>query len=282
MALIRPTPTPQGKANLPLLTAYWNTERKSYAIAYIPKALSTHPPESNYLGHWAMLISHLRDEAINLRLVCRACAHPLLRVYYLGGPIDPPRPGVKMNINAYNLIQRVLKTSAGYLYSNPTINLKRSFSRDEFLAFQAHFPNVRSLPRLVMSARPSPTDTFPLAIKLTLSYCNTNHISLSVFPNIKQIIFTNPDEHPPTLKDWDPLFMQLPVGSLLHLKQIEFVFTSAYGFFSHQGLESLIKSAPNLAVIIYSTDKRHITPQELSVLKADYPHIEFRNLAAYI
>ena len=282
MSFITPTTPPQTLPEPPSLTAYWNTERKSYAIAYIPKALSTHPPESNYLGHWAMLITYLRDEAINLRLVCRAFAHPSLREYYLNGPVDPPRSGVQINVNAYNLIQRVIQTSKGCLYSNPTIDLKRSFSRDEFLAFQAHFPNIRSLPRLVIMARPSPTDTFPLATKLTLSYCNTKHITLNAFPNIKQIIFTNPDEHPPTLKDWDPLFMQQPVGSLLHLRQIEFAFSSAYGVFSHQGLGALIKSAPNLNVIIYTTDKRHITPQELSVLKADYPHIEFRNLATYL
>lgn len=283
MSLITPT-NPQVPIEPLFLTAYWNTESKSYAIANIPKTISTLPPSNDLpVNGWAtVLISYVRDEAINLRLVCKALAHPSLRADYLNGPIDPPRPGPKINVNAYQLIQRVIQLCANLFFSNPTINLKRSFSHHEFLAFQACFLNVRSLPRIVINARPSPTNTFPLAKKMTLSYCNTRHFTLTAFPNIEQILFINSDKHPPTLKNWDPLFMQLPVGSLLHLKQIEFDFTSAYGFFSHQGLGALIKSAPNLAVIIYSTDKRHITAQELRVLKADYPHIEFRNLAAYI
>ncbi|MBP9878113.1 MAG: hypothetical protein KBF71_07285 [Alphaproteobacteria bacterium] len=146
MTFITPTPTPQGRADLPLLTAYWNTERKSYAIAYIPRALGTHPLENNDLGHWTMLITYLRDESINLRLVCRAFAHPSLRVYYLNGPIDPPRSGANMNVNAYNLIQRVTQTSEGCLYSNPTIDLKRSFSQDKVLkhSLKAHLISMSS------------------------------------------------------------------------------------------------------------------------------------------
>lgn len=283
MAHIIPTNTLLQGQPAPVLTAYWNTEKKAYAIAQIPCTSSTDQTDHGlFFQGWNLLIEYLRDEAINLRLVCRTFAHPLLRDFYLNAPIDPPRPDTKMNAISFRLIQKIMTTNVHIRYSNPMIHLNRSLSLEEFRAFQFHFPNVKVLPWLVLKKRILPEDHFPCAKKIMLSYCNTAHITLNAFPNVEQFCFTNTDKNPPVLKDWDPLFKMQPVNSLLHLKQIEFEFTPAYGFFSQQGLEALIRSAPNLVTIIYATDKRHITAQELRILQVNHPHIEFRNLAAYI
>lgn len=280
MSMITPIDS-NANTQVPYLTAYWNTETKAYAIAYIPVTENT-STEDNVFHSLAMLIPHLRDEAINLRLVCKAFAHPSLRDFYLQSPIDPPRQSPEMNVICFQLIQRIMASKAHLRYSNPMIDLKRSLSLQEFRAFQFHFPTIKTLPRLVLKEPLLSIDHFPSARTVTLSYCDPVSNTLSAFPNIEQFRFTNPDKTPPVLKDWDPLFEMQPVNSLLHLRQIEFEFTPAYGFFSQQGLEALIRSAPNLATIIYTTDKMHITAQELRVLQTNHPHIEFRNLAAYL
>lgn len=276
MAHIAPT-NPQVATQPLLLTAYWNTETKAYAVAFIPSIASI-PFENDAPHGLSILIPHLRDESINLRLVCKAMSQPGLRVQYQMAPLDPPRQSPQMNRIVFTMIQRVQNTKLGHFYSNPTINLNRSLSLEECRAFQYHFNQEKSLPRVILKASLLSIEQYPSAKKLTISYYGDSN-PLDAFPNIEQILFTNPDEHPPVLKNLDPLFMQQSENSLKHLKEVEFDFTSAHVRFSRAGLEHFIRNAPNLRDITLDTSKRHILGTTLSELRTLYPHIKFTNMA---